>query len=167
MPGKRQKVPAGLHPGPMPTWRYSVQGLDESRAAKASLREVDASPKWTREVCAAIKGMDLEDAKRLLEDVIAKRRMIPYRRYRKLRAHHSETKGPGGYPVKPARLLLKLLESLEANAEFKGLDTSRLRIVHAAVHRGRTIEGYFPRAFGRASPHNRTLIHVEVVAEQY
>ncbi|MCS7117700.1 MAG: 50S ribosomal protein L22 [Thaumarchaeota archaeon] len=151
----------------MPTWGYSVQDLDESRTVKASLREVDASPKWTRELCAAIKGMNLEDAKKLLEDVIAKRRMIPYRRYRKLRAHHSETKGPGGYPVKPAKLLLKLLESLEANADFKGLDTARLRIVHAAAHRGRVLERFFPRAFGRASPHNRTLIHVEVIAEQY
>jgi len=137
----------------MPKWGYSMQLADESKIAKASLREVDASPKWTREVCAAIKGMYVEDAKRLLEDVIA-------------RAHHSETKGPGGYPVKPARLLLKLLESLEANAEFKGLDTSRLKIVHAAVHKGRMIKKFFPRAFGRASPHNKTLIHIEVVAEQ-
>jgi large subunit ribosomal protein L22 len=150
----------------MPKWGYSMQLADESKIAKASLREVDASPKWTREVCAAIKGMYVEDAKRLLEDVVARRRMIPYRRYKKLRAHHSETKGPGGYPVKPARLLLKLLESLEANAEFKGLDTSRLKIVHAAVHKGRVIKKFFPRAFGRASPHNKTLIHIMVIAEQ-
>ncbi|MEM2990409.1 MAG: 50S ribosomal protein L22, partial [Halobacteria archaeon] len=104
--------------------------------------------------------------KKLLEEVIAKKRMIPYRRYRKLRAHHSETKGPGGYPVKVARRVLKLLDSLEANAEFKGLDLDKLYITHAVAHKGRVIKKFFPRAFGRASPHNKTLVHIEVIATE-
>ncbi|MFN3622394.1 MAG: 50S ribosomal protein L22, partial [Nitrososphaerales archaeon] len=70
----------------MPKWDYSVKGLDPATSVKASLREVDLSPKWSREVCAAIKGMRLEDARRLLEDVVKRKRMIPYKRYRKLRA---------------------------------------------------------------------------------
>ncbi|MEM0482396.1 MAG: 50S ribosomal protein L22 [Nitrososphaerota archaeon] len=150
----------------MPQWEYSVKGLDPATSVKASLREVDLSPKWSREVCAAIKGLRLQDARRLLEDVVKGKRMIPYRRYRKLRAHHSQTKGPGGYPVKVARQLLKLLDSLEANAEFKGLDTDRLVVVHAQAHKGRMVKKFFPRAFGRASPHNRTLVHIEIAAVQ-
>lgn len=143
-----------------------MEGLDPDSSVKASLREVDLSPKWSREVCAAIRGLRLQDARRLLEDVVAKRRMIPYRRYRKLRGHHSQTRGPGGYPVKVAKSLLKLLDTLEANAEFKGLDTDRLVLVHAEVHRARVIKKFFPRAFGRASPHNRALVHIEVAALQ-
>jgi large subunit ribosomal protein L22 len=150
----------------LPKWKYSAQVADPARTVKASLREIDVSPKWGREVCQAIKGLRLDKAKKLLEDVIAKKRMIPYRRYRKLRAHHSETRGPGGYPVKIARHLLKLLESLEANAEFKGLDTDKLFITHAVAHKGRTIKKFFPRAFGRASPHNKTLVHIEVMASE-
>jgi len=148
----------------MPTWRYAVKDLDPDVSVRASLREADLSPKWSREVCAAIRGKSLEQARRLLEDVINMRRMIPYRRYRKLRAHHSQTRGPGGYPVKVAKALLKLLDSLEANAEFKGLDTDRLLLIHAQVHKARVIQKYFPRAFGRASPHNRTLVHIELAA---
>lgn len=150
----------------MPNWKYSVKNLDPGNTVKASLREIDVSPKWSREVCAAIKGLRLEEARRLLEDVVEKKRMIPYRRYRKLRAHHGQTGGPGGYPVKVAKHVLKLLDSLEANAEFKGLDTDRLIIVHAAAHKGRVIRKFFPRAFGRATPHDKTLVHIEVAATQ-
>lgn len=149
----------------MPTWSYSVKGLDPARTVKASLREVDVSPKFSREVCKAIVGLKLPEAKKLMEDVVAKKRMIPYRRYRKKRAHHSQTRGPGGYPVKIARMMLKLLESLEANAEFKGLDADEVVIIHAAAHKGRRIEKYIERAFGRATPYNRQFVHIEVVGE--
>ncbi len=149
----------------MPTWRYSLQELDPARTVKASLREVDVSPKFSREVCRAIVGLKLPEAKKLMEDVIEMRRMIPYRRYNKKRAHHAQTRGPGGYPVKVARHMLKLLESLEANAEFKGLDPDEVVIIHAAAHKARKIEKFIERAFGRATPYDKQLVHIEVVGE--
>jgi len=149
----------------MPHWEYSVKELDEARAVKASLREIDVSPKWSREVCKAIVGLKLPEAKKLMEDVIAMRRMIPYRRYNKNRAHHRQTKGAGGYPVKVAKHMLKLLESLEANADFKGLDPDNIVIVHAAAHKGRRIRKFIERAFGRATPYDKVLVHIEVVGE--
>ncbi len=149
----------------MPTWRYSLQELDPARTVKASLREVDVSPKFSREVCRAIVGLKLPEAKKLMEDVIEMRRMIPYRRYNKKRAHHAQTRGPGGYPVKVARHMLKLLESLEANAEFKGLDPDEVVIIHAAAHKARRIRKFIERAFGRATPYDKQLVHIEVVGE--
>jgi large subunit ribosomal protein L22 len=41
-----------------------------------------------------------------------------------------------------------------------------LFITHAVAHKGRTIKKFFPRAFGRASPHNKTLVHIEVMASE-
>ncbi len=149
----------------MPNWSYSVKELDESRSVKASLREIDASPKWSREACKAIVGLTIPEAKRLMEDVVAMKRMIPYRRYKKKRAHHAQTRGPGGYPVKVARYMLKLLESLEANADFKGLDADEVVITHAAAHKARRIKKYIERAFGRATPYDKQLVHIEVVGE--
>jgi large subunit ribosomal protein L22 len=149
----------------MPHYHYSVKELDETRTVKASLREIDVSPKWSREVCRAIVGLTIPEAKKLMEDVIAMRRMIPYRRYKKNRAHHAETKGAGGYPVKVAKHMLKLLESLEANADFKGLDPDEIVIVHAAAHKARRIRKFMPRAFGRATPYDKQLVHIEVVGE--
>jgi large subunit ribosomal protein L22 len=149
----------------MPHYHYSVKELDETRTVKASLREIDVSPKWSREVCRAIVGLTIPEAKKLMEDVIAMKRMIPYRRYRKNRAHHAETKGAGGYPVKVAKHMLKLLESLEANADFKGLDPDEVVIIHAAAHKARRIRKFMPRAFGRATPYDKQLVHIELVGE--
>ncbi|MEM0441463.1 MAG: 50S ribosomal protein L22 [Candidatus Caldarchaeum sp.] len=148
----------------MPLWRYSTTIGEKETEVRASLREVDISPKWAREVCEAIKGLTIPEAKKLLEDVVKQKRMIRYARYKKKRAHHGETKGPGGYPVKVSRYMLKLIESLEANAEFKGLDPEKTKIVHAVSHKGRVAPKYIERAFGRSSPYNKTYVHVEVAA---
>jgi len=155
----------GVGEGGMPTWRYSVE-LDPERTAKASLRDVSMSYKATVETLRLIKGLRLEDAKRVLQEVIAMRRPVPFRRYNGKVAHKRGIQGAGRYPVKVAKNLLRLLENLENNAEFKGLDVSRLWIVHAAAHKGPRIRGYMPRAFGRATPWDDQLVHVEVIAEE-
>ncbi|MFX1583614.1 MAG: 50S ribosomal protein L22, partial [Promethearchaeota archaeon] len=49
----------------MPTWGYSFieQKYDAERLAKASGRDLRIKPKHAREICAVIKGMNLEKAK--------------------------------------------------------------------------------------------------------
>ncbi|MEM1946755.1 MAG: 50S ribosomal protein L22 [Candidatus Caldarchaeum sp.] len=148
----------------MPSWKYSTTIGEKENEVRASLREVDVSPKWAREVCKAIKGLTIPQARNLLEAVVERKRMIKYSRYVKKRAHHAETRGPGGYPVKVSKYMLRLLDSLEANAEFKGLDPERTRIVHAASHKGRVVRKIIERAFGRSSPYNRTYVHIELAA---
>ena len=48
--------------------------------------------------------------------------------------------------------ILDVLESAQSNAENKGLDVDRLRIIHAAAYPGMKNKRYTPRAHGRASP---------------
>lgn len=152
----------------MPIWKYSVTGLDPDKMAIASGRELPISPKAAREICASIKGLSLEDAKKMLEEVIALKRPIPYKRYfKKIPHRHELNKWPAGrYPVKAAKYILKVLKNAEANAENKGLDVSRLYITHAASHRGFKIRKYIPRAFGRSTPFFHTLTHIEIVVEE-
>lgn len=154
----------------MPSWGYSLRSLnlDPERTAIASLRDVDINPKKAVEVCSSIKGFTLEEARKLLRGVIALKQPIPYRRYFKKGSHKRQLQGwhSGGYPVKVCRYLLKLLDSVEANAEHKGLDTSRLVIVHAAVQKGRRIPRYMPRAFGRATRWDRQLVHLEIAVRE-
>ncbi len=149
----------------MPTWRYSVE-LDPERTARASLRDVSMSYKATVETLRLIKGKTLEEARRILEGIVARRVAVPFRRYKRKVAHRRGLSGAGRYPVKVAENLLRLLDNLENNAEFKGLDVSRLRIVHAAAHKGPKLRRYMPRAFGRATPWFDQLVHVEVYAEE-
>lgn len=150
----------------MPNWGYSVTNLDPSITAKASGRDLRISPKAAREVCAAIKGMMLDDAKEYLRQLIAKKKPVPFKRYSKKLPHRRGLQGAGRYPVKAARRILEVLESAEANADYKGLDLENLRVAHAAAYPGAKIRRYMPRAFGRATPRFETLCHVEIVLEQ-
>lgn len=152
----------------VPHWGYSATGLDPDRTVKASGRELRVSPKSAREVCNAIKGMRLEEAKNFLQQVTLKKEAVPFRRHKKKAGHRRglQKAYAGKYPVKAAQNVLKVLESAEANAEYRGFDTERLRIIHAAAYPGAKIRKYIPRAFGRASPYFENLCHVELVLEQ-
>ncbi len=152
----------------MPEWGYSVLELDPEKTAKASGRELRVSPKSAREVCNTIKGMKLDQARNFLRQVILKKKPVPFRRHKKKVGHRRglQKAYAGRYPVKAAQKVLEVLESAEANAEYKGLDIERLRIIHASAYPGMKIKRYIPRAFGRATPRFKTLCHVELVLEQ-
>ncbi len=147
--------------------KYSYQPADETKAAKAMGYEMPISFKHAVEICRELRGKKIEEAKKILEDVIALRRPIPFKRYKKKVAHKSGLHKwyAGRYPQKAARYILKVLKNLEANAEYKGLDVDKLVIVHAQAKKGRVIKRYMPRAFGRATPKFQQLTTVEFVAE--
>ena len=149
----------------MPKWKYSVTGLDPDKTVKCAGRELRISPKAAVEICSSIRGMTVADAKEMLEQVSAKRKAIPYKNHKKEVPHKSMDARwyAGRYPVKAASTVLKLIEGLEANAEYKGLNLTKLRIIHAASHRGMKIRNYTPRAHGRSSPNFNTLTHLELV----
>lgn len=140
--------------------------LEPERTAKASLRDVSMSYKLTVETLRLIKGKSIEEARRILTEIAEMKRSVPLKRYNKKVGHRSDVPGPGRYPVKVAKNLLKLLDNLENNAEFKGLNVENLRIVHAAAHKGMKIRNYLPRAFGRATPYYDQLVHVEIIARE-
>lgn len=143
---------------------YSVNP-DPDRTSKALGKELAIKPRDSIEVCRAIRGMKLEAAKELLEDVIEKKRAIPYRRHNRWKAHQKGT-GPGGYPKKATQGILKVIEEAEANAEYKGLEPEELWISHAAAQRAGEIPGSRPRARGRATDWNQSLTHIEIVLEE-
>ncbi|MCW4001105.1 MAG: 50S ribosomal protein L22 [Candidatus Bathyarchaeota archaeon] len=154
----------------MPKWGYSIQQemLNPDKTAIASGRELKVSHKAAREVAKAIKGMDLAQAKQYLRDVIALKKPIPYRRYTKKLGHKGGMAdcGVGRFPIKTAEQVLRVLQAAQANAENKGLDVDRLKIVHTAAYPGMKLKRYTPRAHGRASPKYDITSHVEIVLEE-
>jgi len=153
----------------MPEWGYSITDLDPTKTVKASGRELRVSHKAAREVCTAIKGMPLDQAKQYLNNVIIKKQPVPFRRYKKKLGHrHGVKEGAfaARYPVKAAQKILQVLEGAEANAEYKGFDLERLRVIHAVAYPGMKLKRFTPRAFGRSSPKIQTLTHVELILEQ-
>ena len=141
---------------------YTYQAETGVSVARARGQELAMSPKKTYEVLNAIRGLDLERARKVLEDAIALKRAIPFRRYNQETAHKRGV-GPGRYPKKVCEALIGILANAEANAEFQGLDTDRLFIKVAASSRGRIQKANMPRAQGRATAWNEQTPHVEIV----
>jgi len=159
----------------MPIWRYPhISNIEESKLARAVIRDVAMSFKEAYELCKILRGMKLTEAQELLRRVIELKEPIPYTRYKLSIAHkkglsnkwHSWRSPIGRYPVKVAKNILKLLKNVENNASIKGLDISKLRIVHIAAHRGYYLKKWMPRAFGRATPWFRTHTSVEVIVAE-
>jgi large subunit ribosomal protein L22 len=152
----------------LPNWGYSASGFDPEKTAIASGRDMRISPKAAREICAAIRKMHLEEAKKFLEDVSLGKRAVPYKRHKKEVGHRRGIQGwyAGRYPKKASLHILKVLTTLQANAEEKGLDVERLKIIHATTDRAMKVKKYIPRAFGRSSPYLQQLTHIQLVASE-
>jgi large subunit ribosomal protein L17e len=79
--------------------------------------------KNTRETAFAVKGKDLTGAKRYLEDVLQRKRCVPFRRFnggigRNAQAkNEGQASGAGRWPVKSVEFILNLLKNAESNAE--------------------------------------------------
>jgi len=118
--------------------KYSRKIEDESIAVKAMGTDLNISFKHAVVICDKLRGMKLSDATSLLEAVEALEKSIPFKRFNKGVGHRprSEEFKIGKYPQKAASEFLKILRNLESNAEFKGLDTENLKIIHAAAQKG-------------------------------
>jgi large subunit ribosomal protein L22 len=115
----------------------------------------------------SLKGLSIEKARDYLQAVINKKRAVPFRRYKNQVGHKSDPGVMSGrYPQKTAKEFIKVLDNLESNAEYKGMDLDRLRIINATVHKGVIVKRFIPRAMGRATPKNNVLTHVELVAKE-
>ncbi|HZS73199.1 MAG TPA: 50S ribosomal protein L22 [Candidatus Nitrosotalea sp.] len=151
----------------MMQFKYAFQNYDKTRHVRASLREKTISHKHAREIAVAIKGKTIDSARSYLMSVTNLERAVPFRRYHNEVGHKSDTGVMSGrYPTKAASEFLKLLDNLESNAEYRGMDLDRLKIINATVHKGRKIPRFMPRAMGRATPKIDILTHVELVAQE-
>lgn len=146
---------------------YSFQNYDKTRHVRAALREKSISHKHAREIAVKIKGMSIEKARTYLQSVVNLERAVPFKRYNNEMGHKSDTGVMSGrYPKKASTEFIRLLDNLESNAEYRGMDLDRLKIINATVHKGRKIERFIPRAQGRATPKIDILTHVELVAQE-
>jgi large subunit ribosomal protein L22 len=150
--------------GPKHFKGYSIP-IDPEKTARALGRDLPISRKKSVELCRELRGMKLDEAKEYLEDIIKKKRAVPYRRYTSGAGHKRGHIGPGGYPVKAAKYILELLESAESNADYNGMDTDELYIKHIAAHPGRVYHGFMPRAHGRSTPWDTKTTTIEIVLE--
>ncbi len=95
--------------------------MKDEHTAKVNGTALNISTKKSIEICSFIRNKNLQEAKKMSRDVISFKRSVPFRRFNADLGHKKGKEGPASYPIKAAKGVTKLLESVEANAQFKGL----------------------------------------------
>ncbi|KAB2599052.1 60S ribosomal protein L17-2 [Pyrus ussuriensis x Pyrus communis] len=127
--------------------KYSREPDNITKSCKARGSDLRVHFKNTRETAFAIRKLTLVKAKRYLEDVLAHKQAIPFRRFcrgvgRTAQAKNRHSNGQGRWPVKSAKFILDLLKNAESNAEVKGLDVDSLMYLtsRSTKHRSKGAE---------------------------
>lgn len=115
---------------------------DPKKHAKVCARNQRLSKKHSIEIGRLISGMKLENAQKYLEDVLKKKKAIPYTKFN-TNLGHKKGIGPGRYPLLVTKKYVELLKSAQKNAEYIGLDTKNLIISNVHTTKGNAY--YRPR----------------------
>eukprot|EP00970_Alexandrium_tamarense_P004226 scaffold706_cov190-Alexandrium_tamarense.AAC.12 len=157
------------HPTPSTMTRYSVEpdaAVPHSKSRGSHLR---VHYKHCREIAHHIKGMSASKANKFLEDVLARKAVVPFTRHtggigRKAMAKQCNSAGDKGrWPVKATAVVKDLLSNAVSNGETKGLDADKLYISHAQVNRAPPGRRRTYRAHGRIGKYASQPAHIELI----
>ena len=140
--------------------KYSTVDYEKENMARAIGRSLSISTKDSVEICSFVRDRSTTEAKKLLSEVIELERAVPYRVYNKGLAHKRKI-GPGKYPAKAAGEVIRVIESAEANAQFKGLNTANLIIKHINAHLAAKQWHY-----GRKRRRRAKRTHIEIIVQE-
>ncbi|KAB2624929.1 60S ribosomal protein L17-1 [Pyrus ussuriensis x Pyrus communis] len=151
--------------------KYSREPDNITKSCKARGSDLRVHFKNTRETAFSIRKMRLDKAKSYLEDVLAHKQAIPFRRFcrgvgRTAQAKNRHSNGQGRWPVKSAKFILDLLKNAESNAEVKGLDVDSLIVSHIQVNQAQKQRRRTYRAHGRINPYMSSPCHIELILSE-
>jgi len=140
---------------------YAFKGYDEERMARVLGRNLSISTKQSIEICNFIRKKNLQFAKARMQDVLNMKAAIPFKRFNDGVGHRPGKIAAGRYPQNACKAFLKMLESVETNAQQKGLNTSDLIIIHTCAQKGSS-NPHYGRNRGRMMKNS----HVEIIVEE-
>ncbi|PFH32563.1 ribosomal protein RPL17 [Besnoitia besnoiti] len=156
--------------------KYAKEPSNENKCCKAFGQDLRVHFKNTHETVQAIKKdkrgnpMKLSAAKQFLEDVLERKRCIPFRKFTGCIGRKAQAKEfkhtQGRWPVKSCKIVLDLLRNAESNAEMKNLDVDNLVIEHIQVNRAPKGRRRTYRAHGRINPYMSQPCHIEVILRE-
>lgn len=132
----------------------------EENIAKVNARSMPISTKQAIEISNFIRGKKVEEAIKLLEGVVKKDIAVPFRRFSGDVGHKRKI-GAGRYPEKASKEIIRLLNSLNANAQFKGLNTSNLVIKKICANKASSMWHY-----GRKMRRKMKRTNIEIIAKE-
>jgi large subunit ribosomal protein L22 len=139
---------------------YSVKEYNKENMARAFGRSLPISFKQSVEICNFIRNRNINYAKDVLNKVIVHKQAIPLRRFN-ANTGHKKKMAAGRYPKKASMEILKLINSVEANAQFRGLNTANLVIRHINVNKASKVMHY-----GRKRSRWAKRTNMEIVVEE-
>ena len=102
--------------------------------ATASAKNLAISTKDCIEIGNFLRYKNTAHVKGLLEEVISLKRAVPFKRFIRDTGHKAGMSA-GKFPQKAAKCFLQLINSVEANAHYKGLNSSNLKITKLIANR--------------------------------
>lgn len=148
---------------------YQVQ-VQKKGVAKAVMKNKPVSLKYSLEIISNIKGKRVDKALAYLNRIINKEEFLPLRKYNKKIGHRKgDSKGftkIGRYPIRCLKAFVELLESVKANADYKGMDSDNLLITHMFASQGYKRVSYQRqgRISGKARESKST--HLEIIVTE-
>ena len=126
--------------------------------ARANSFNVPISTKQSIEISKSLRYKRTNYAISFLEEVIGLRKPVPFKSFNRDMGHKPGMSS-GRFPQKAAKEFLRLVKSVEANAQFKGLNTSNLKITKIVANKG-----VIPITGGRhRRATKRTNLEIEVI----
>lgn len=143
---------------------YAYKGYNKERMARGIGMSLPISTKQSIEVCSLIRGKKVENAKKMLSEVVDGKKAVPFRRFNKDMGHKTKI-GPGRFPIKCAKEILQMIESVEMNAQFKGLNTSSL-VIRSIIPNKASANWHYGRARKRAMKRTNLEVVLEEIAAE-
>lgn len=142
----------------MASYNYSTR-IGENEASAVG-RGLPISTKHAIEACAFVRGKKLETAKSLLAGAVEESTPVPFRRFTDGVGHKKGSLAAGRFAKKACAEILKVVNSAQANAQFKGLSSVGMVLRHISAQR----DANTPKYGRRRAFTKRTTIEV-VLAE--
>ncbi|SBT79908.1 60S ribosomal protein L17, putative [Plasmodium malariae] len=150
--------------------KYAKKLRDPGKCAKGAGMDLRVLFKKTYETARAIRRMKLLEAKKYLNDVIEKKRCVPFRRYNGGVGRTNQAKEfnhtQGRWPAKSCKFLLNVLDNVQANAEARNLEVGKLKLIHIMVNRARQGRRRTFKAHGRINPFMSSPCHIQIIAKE-
>lgn len=142
---------------------YSVK-VKENKISKAMGRDLNISFKQAVVICKKIKGMKLREAKEILQKTISLKEPLPFPKFNTGIGHRKGKNKIAKYPQKASQEILKVLNNLEVNSEYKGLDPEKLKLIHIQAQRGLSRQKRKPK--GRYKLWKTQLVNIQAIAKE-
>lgn len=149
---------------------YQVQRTRASKTASAMMRNKPVSLKYSLEIISNIKGKRVDKSLAFLQRILNHEEFLPLRRYNKKIGHKKGDSKMfskiGRYPERCVKALMDLLESVKANADYKGLDSDNLLITHMFASQG--FHKISNQSQGRIAGkrRKRKATHLEIIVQE-